>query len=226
MSVRTFIMNLKEPVSGRQFARMVGQSEGAVRKAAKNHSILDGRTADGKFIPEVAAREWGKIILPEYSGVKSPPVPVPKKNTAVSPKKTAVPKRKPVKEKPEPVTADEFLDEIMNEGEEIDVSPDEEPTELSDRSPKHEAERRTAIFKARMAELAYQEKKGEMIPRSKMKVLFEYGATIRSAVKNLRNVVLDDIIANANDRQVASMIFDEAVDKMLEELSDPEKLNL
>lgn len=214
-------MNLKEPVSGRQFAKMVGQSEGAVRKAAKNHSILEGRTADGKFIPEVAAREWGKMILPEYSNGNVSAAPK-KKPAAV--KKNAKPK--PAKEKPEPVTAEDFMDEIMSEDVDLEVSPDEEPGELNDNSPKHEAERRTAIFKARMAELAYLEKKGDMIPRSKMKVLFEYGANIRSAVKNLRNLVLDDIIANANDRQVASIILDEAIDKVLEELSDPEKLNL
>lgn len=205
---------------------MVGQAESAVRKAVARHSIVAGRTTDGKFIPEVAAREWGKVILPEFCGADVKSLPA---KPAVSVVKSTPAKRGPKpKDKPLPVTAEEFLNE--DDGELPDDITEEEisgdPMVLGKKSTKIDADRVQAIYKAKMAELAYQERKGEMIPRAKMKVLFEYGATVRSAIKNLRNIVLDDIIANAHDRQIASIIFDEAIDKVLEELSDPEKLNL
>lgn len=217
-------MDLKTPVSQRQFAKMVGQAESAVRKAIARQSIVKGRNADGKIIPEVAAAEWGKAILPEFGGqpatVRVRPVAVKKPLPAKRVYK--------LKEKPLPVTADEFLHEddadLPDDITEEEIEGD--PMELSEKSTKVDADRVQAIYKAKMAEIAYQKARGDLIPREKLKVLFEYGSTIRSSFKNLRNLVLDDIIANANDRQVASIIFDEAIDKILEELSDPEKLNL
>lgn len=219
------MLDLKTPVSQRQFAKMVGQAESAVRKAVSRQSIVAGRNADGKIIPEIAAREWGKVILPEFSGKPAKAIK-PKPAAVVKP---ALAKRGPKpKEKPLPVTADEFLheddDDLPDDITEEEIHGD--TMELSEKSSKADADRVQAIYKAKMAEIAYQKSRGDLIPREKLKVLFEYGANIRSAVKNLRNTVLDDIIANANDRQVASIIFDEAIDKTLEELSDPEKLNL
>ena len=59
-------MDLTKPVSGRELARLTGQSEGAVRKAKNRGSILNGLTANGKFIPSIASNEWGKPILKEF----------------------------------------------------------------------------------------------------------------------------------------------------------------
>ena len=59
-------MDLNKPVSGRELARLTGQSEGAVRKAKNRGSILQGLTADGKFIPAIACNEWGKPVLKEF----------------------------------------------------------------------------------------------------------------------------------------------------------------
>lgn len=226
--------DLKTPVSGRQFAKMVGQAESAVRKAVARQSIVAGRTPEGKFIPEVAAREWGKAILHEYGGSVSKPAPAVKQVVKSAKPKVVTLKPKPVKrgpkpkEKPLPITVEEFLaeddTELPNDLTDEEIHSD--PLELSERSTKVDADRVQAIYKAKMAEITYQKARGDLIPREKLKVLFEYGANIRSAIKNIPKLVLDDILANSHDRQVASIIFDEAIDKVLEELSDPEKLNL
>lgn len=206
-------MDLSKPVSGRQFAKMVGQSEGAVRKAVERHSILKGKNYDGKYIPEIASLEWGKPILEEFL---NGPVEIKKPEQKKTP-------AKPKLEKHDPVTAEDFVQEIMNEPlpkvskEEVESEPDEE---LSDSSPKHEAERKTAIYKAKMAELAYREKKGDMIPRSKIStILFGYGQEIRTSFEGLTNRVLDRILATEN-RHEAKRILDEEIYNILNEVSE------
>ena len=214
--------DLMKPVSGRQFARMVGQAESAVRKAAERKSINTGKNDQGKFIPLIAAREWGKTILPEFAGGVGVTFPEPAKPAAPAKPK---PQPKAIKLKPLiPTTPQELIDDEFDDDE--DPEDDIESGPLTDDSPKHEAERRTAIFKARTAELLYQEKKGEMIPRSKMRVLYEYGSQVRSAFEALPNKIIDDILANAEDRQAALRILVEGVHETLTKLADPEKLNL
>ena len=130
--------DLYAPVSGRQFGKMVGQTEGAVRKAKGRFSIIEGITADGKFIPIIAANEWGKEILPEFLNgtvqnmppkIEKPKVvkvekPKPEKiiiekpviEKSVEPKiekTTKPPKQK--KQKHEAETVEEIVAEIMHE---------------------------------------------------------------------------------------------------------------
>lgn len=227
MSVRTIMnpepIDLNTPVSNRLFAKMVGAAESAVRKAVARKSIVAGKTTDGKIIPAIASVEWGKAILPEYAGKTTQAKPAPIR--AVRP-----PKEKPkraVKEKPLPVTADDWLHD--DDGDLPSVTAEEvaaEPEEFNLNSSKIEADRRQAVYKAKMAELAYLERKGDMIPRSKLKVLFEYGANIRTSFEGLRQRLLDDILANAEDRQVAARLFDEEIHKTLTDLADPLRLNL
>ena len=90
-------VDLLKPVSGRQFAKMVGvSSDNAVRKAVVRGSILRGYIKSEKmFIPKIAADEWGKDILPEYGGQKPRNVPrmenkppTPKLKTEKNRKKT------------------------------------------------------------------------------------------------------------------------------------------
>lgn len=214
-------VDLKKPVSGRQFAKMVGQGETAVRKAVARGSILKGKTEDGKYIPMIAAREWGKEILPEFAGGVGVTFPPPAKSETKP--AAAKPKRSP-SAKDMPTTPQELIDmeDDPDDGDQDDI----ESGPLTENSPKHEAERRTAIFKAMTAELIYQEKKGEMIPRSKMRVLYEYGAQIRSVFEGLPSKVIDDMLAAAEDRPVALRILVEAIHDALNSLSDPEKLNM
>lgn len=134
------MIDLKSPVSGREFARMTGQTEGAVRKAIGRQSILRGIDSNGKIIPEIASKEWGKPILKSYlegintvekiaKPVKEKPVKIPKPKPVkiVKPKPIKIVIPAPVKKIPEPVkktyipkpekkeaeTFDEVVKEIM-----------------------------------------------------------------------------------------------------------------
>lgn len=213
-------MDLTKPVSLRQFAKMVGlSSDNSVRKAVERKSIDKGYNVTlKKIIPGIAAAEWGKEILPEFldaaSVASKPAAPKPKIKTT---------------NKPDPVTAEDFVKEMMDEpveevSEEEIAAADEIP--ISGGMTKVEAERKIAVAKARMAELAFKEKNGEMIPRSKLTVLFEYGSNIRSALEALSDRILDDVLAHADDRQAAKRILDEEIYKTLNDLADPTRLTL
>lgn len=201
------MFDLKTPVSGRQFAKMVGRAESAVRKARDRQSIIEGFTADGKFIPEIAAREWGVEILSEFGGsVSKTPTPIKIK-----------PSKPSKKEKPDPVTADEFINEMMHEPvakvsqEEIDEFDEHFEIEVSEGTSKVEAERQIAIFKAKMARLAYEEKKGTMINIEKLKVIYEHGALLRSEIEGIPDRIIDEVLANAEDRKAAKRILVEEI---------------
>lgn len=232
-------MDFTLPVSGREFARMVGLSEGAVRKAIAADSIVDGRTPEGKIIPYIAAREWGKEFDIDYiKGVdikrqkkkkelppkvvrvkpviekKDEPVPVKKIKPA------PVKKTKPIKEKPIPITADDFLDEDDDLPEISNDELNEADLPFNEKSSKREADRRQAIYKAKMAELAYSERKGEMIPFAKLdKLLFGYGSEIRATFEALPAQVIDKIRA-CNDRPEALRVLQDAVHDALNLLTD------
>lgn len=217
-------MNLLEPVSGRKFAEMVGQSEGAVRKASARQSILKGKTADGKYIPSVASAEWGKPILEKFMSSENIndlyKKAINKLEGAAAVEKII---NKYKKEKKEPETADEFIAEIMSEPlprvskKEVDAEP---AGPLDENSPKAEAERKTAIFKAKMAELAYNEKKGNSIPKDKVKnILFAYGQEIRVSMEGMSNRVLDRILAT-DTRHEAKRVFDEEIHQTLVNIAE------
>lgn len=208
--------NLKTPVSGRQFAKMVGKAESAVRKARDRQSIVEGVTPDGKFIPEIAAREWGISILPEFGG-KEISAPVVKKTT--KPAKIKI-------EKPDPVTADDFVNEMMHEmvpkvsKKEIEEFDEDEEQEMSEGTTKVEAERRIAIYKAKMAELAYKEKKGILVSIEKLKSVYEYGVQMRTDLEGIPDRIIDEVLANAEDRKAAKRILTEEIYTTLNRLSE------
>ncbi len=231
-------MDLKTPVSIRQFAKMVGRAESAVRKARDRQSISEGVTTDGKLIPEIAAREWGVEILPKFGGqpaklvsVKKPDIgntdTVVKRDTPKLVKivKEKKPARKPALKK-QPTTADEFVEEMMHElsvkitQEEVDNFDDEEEGEISEGTTKVEAERRIAIYKAKMAELAYKEKQKQLVDVSVVNTaLFSFGAEIRSAVEGITNRSIDKILA-VGSRHEAKRILDEEIYDTLNLLAD------
>lgn len=224
-------MDITTPVSGRQFAKMVGQAESAVRKAVSRQSIVAGRNAAGKFIPEIAAREWGKVLIMDCDGNPIASGPVKQVRQVVKPttvKSARVSKPVPIKrgpkpkEKPLPVTADEFLHE--DDGElPTDITDDEihgDTMELSEKSSKVDADRVQAIYKAKMAELAYLERRGDMIPFAKVdKVLFLYGGEIRNIFEALPVQVIDEI-RSKKERHEALRVLNEAVNNALEILTD------
>ena len=207
-------MDLNQPVSGRELARLTGQSEGAVRKARDRQSIIKGLTSDGKYIPLIASEEWGKPILPEFLGAKKKPV---KKEVSVKP---IVLK----KQKKEPETIDEIFDEIMSEklpaAEADDLDDETVSAELDDVIPKTEAERITSVLKAKILQITYAEKKGQLVPIEKVNsVLFGYGQEIRNAVEGITNRCIDNILSTET-RNEAKRILDDEIYNTLMLLSD------
>lgn len=229
-------MDLNTPVSGRQFAKMVGQAESAVRKAKTRGSIIKGITDDGKFIPSVAANEWGKSILPEFGGSVKKTVEV-KKTVPVEKK---IPKRTTTnetsfeiqagikaskKQKKEPETIEEFVDEIMHErlpsAKADDLDDETVSEELDDRIQKPEAERVTAVLKAKILQITYAEKKGELVPIDKVNsVLFGYGQEIRNAFESVPDRIIDRILSVAEKRHEARKILVDEIHNTLELLAD------
>lgn len=215
-------MDLKNPVSNRQFAKMVGRAESAVRKAKERQSILEGVTADGKLIPEIAAREWGVEILTEFGGTSA----VGKTDIRPVVKRDIPPvSKKPVREKKEPVTADDYVNEMMHDPvpkvskKEIAEFDEQEEGGISEGTSKVEAERRIAIYKAKMAELAYNEKKGTLISIDKLKVVYDYGSQMRTDLEGIPDRAIDEILANAEDRKAAKKILVEEIYDTLNRLS-------
>ena len=207
---------------------MVGQSEGAVRKAISRCSIVEGLTADKKIIPITASNEWGKAILPEFLNAPVKKIiEKPKRAVTVVPVAKSVKKptiKKPVKkEKPEPTNFEEVVKQAMSEklphvsDEEIDALFEEtDPDDVT----KPEAERQAAIVKVKILRLSYEEKRGQMVPITKVNtVLFGYGQEIRTAVEGMPNRVLDKIIG-ATNRHEAKKIFEREIYETLNLLAD------
>lgn len=223
-------MDLNAPVSARQFAKMVGiASDNAVRKAVERGSILRGYNKETKkFIPAVAAAEWGKDILPEYLSASTPA------------KRPGVHKAKP---RPAAITADQVVSEVLKEklapqkktpfinpddfGDDLDFEDDEErddddPNWIS----KPEAERRTAIHKSEILQIALAEKRGQLIPKEKIStILFGYGQEIRVSFEGLTNRVLDRVLA-AETRNEAKRILDEEIHATLTALAEITNRNI
>jgi len=219
-------MDLNKPVSGRELARLTGQSEGAVRKAKNRGSILKGLTADGKFIPSIASNEWGKPILKEFLSehieIKKPVVkkPIPVKSIPA-----------PKKPKKEAETIEEVVEEIMHEKLPIaaadDLTDETVSEELDDKIQKPEAERITSVLKAKILQITYAEKKGELVPIDKVNsVLYGYGQEIRNAFESVPDRIIDRILAVAEKRHEARKILVDEIHATLELLADINTRNL
>ncbi len=209
-------MNLNEPVSGRQFAKMVGQAESAVRKAVQRGSIVKGVTAEKKYIPLVASNEWGKMILPEYLDVEN--YEKTSKNIKPAPVKKTLTKKKTTPAKKEPQTAEEVVAEIMSDPV-IELSDDEinedVDGDLDDKILKPEAERITAILKAKILQLALKEKQGKLLPVDKVNsVLFGYGQEIRNTFEALPAQVIDRLRACDNRHEALRVLTDAIFDAL------------
>lgn len=214
-------MDLNIPVSGRQFAKMVGQSEGAVRKAVERGSIVKGYTADKKLIPLIASNEWGKPILADFLDAEN----LRDTTAGIKIKKTAPVKKSPApkKQKKEPQTADEVVAELMDDplphlsDDEINEDVDQD---LDDKILKPEAERITAILKAKVLQLVLKEKQGKLVPIDKVNsVLFGYGQEIRNTFEALPAQVIDRIRA-CDNRHEALRVLNDAIFDALNLLAD------
>ena len=223
-------------ISYSHFARLTGTSEGAVRKAILRGSICKGVNLDLKKIDaEVASLEWGKPILKEFLvGQKQPATKTDL--VKVAPVKKTIPVKTPVKkialekivvkrEKKQPETIQEFVDEIMHEklpsAKADDLDDETVSQDLDSYIDKPEAERITSVLKAKILQITYAEKKGELLPIDKVNsVLFGYGQEIRNAFESVPDRVIDKILAVADKRHEARRILADEIQDTLELLAD------
>lgn len=224
-------MDLTKPVSGRELARLTGQSEGAVRKAKNRGSILKGLTADGKFIPSVASNEWGKPILQEFLSpenikeVFDKSMRILKISASIEKKTPSVKTTVPKKQKKEAETIEEVVEEIMHEklptAEADDLTDETVSADFDGYIDKPEAERVTAVLKAKILQITYKEKQGQLVPIDKVNsVLFGYGQEIRSAFESVPDRIIDRILAVAEKRHEARKILVDEIHSTLELLAD------
>jgi hypothetical protein len=223
-------MDLNKPVSGRELARLTGQSEGAVRKAKNRGSILNGLTADGKFIPAIASNEWGKPILKEFLSesveVKKPAVKAIKKRVTTDKTSYEHHGYNPFKkQKKEAETIEEFVEEIMHEklpsAKADDLDDETVSADFDGYIDKPEAERVTAVLKAKILQITYKEKQGQLVPIDKVNsVLFGYGQEIRNAFESVPDRIIDRILAVAEKRHEARKILVDEIHSTLELLAD------
>jgi uncharacterized protein (DUF2267 family) len=216
-------MDLNKPVSGRELARLTGQSEGAVRKAKNRGSILKGLTSDGKYFPLIASNEWGKPILKEF--LTDAEIVTEFKKITASKKSVSVKTTVPKKQKKEAETIEEVVEEIMHErlptAEADDLTDETVSEELDDRIQKPEAERVTAVLKAKILQITYKEKQGQLVPIDKVNsVLFGYGQEIRNAFESVPDRIIDRILAVAEKRHEARKILVDEIHNTLELLAD------
>lgn len=208
-------------ISYSHFARLTGTSEGAVRKAIVRGSISKGVDLSLKKINAyIASNEWGKPILKEFLSesieVKKPVVKKP-----ISVKPIPVPK----KPKKEAETIEEVIDEIMHEklpsADADDLADETVSADLDGYIDKPEAERVTAVLKAKILQIAYKEKQGQLVPIDKVNsVLFGYGQEIRNAFERIPDRIIDRILAVAEKRHEARKILVDEIHGTLELLAD------
>lgn len=213
-------MDLTKPVSGRELARLTGQSEGAVRKAKNRGSILNGLTSDGKFIPAIACKEWGKPVLKEF--LNEPVELADKPAVKPNPKTRPI---KPIKQKKEPEKFEDIAEEIMHEklpsANADDLDDETVSEELYGGIQKPEAERVTAVLKAKILQITYKEKQGQLVPIDKVNsVLFGYGQEIRNSFESMPDRIIDKILSVADKRHEAKKIMSDEIHNTLELLAD------
>lgn len=171
---------VEEPVSYRKFAAMVGQSEGAVRKAVNRESIKEGLVTVGdgkKIIPSVAACEWGKELI--KTEVETPAESAPAMPAEV---------------------VDSPAAEIYTPVDEVDPEESAEDAELRKKIPKGttktEADRMLSVLKAEKAQLELDALRGTLVSKELVQQnLTEMGIVIRDTFMNLPARSLDEIVA-------------------------------
>lgn len=219
--------SMYKSISYSHFARLTGTSEGAVRKAIIRGSISKGVDLSLKKINAyIASNEWGKPILKEFLTddeivTEFKKITAPKKSASV--KSISVPVQK--KQKKEAETIEEFVEEIMNEklptANSDDLDDETVSEELDDRIQKPEAERVTAVLKAKILQITYKEKQGQLVPIDKVNsVLFGYGQEIRNAFESVPDRIIDRILAVSNKRHEAKKILEEEIYDTLKLLAD------
>jgi hypothetical protein len=201
----------EERVSIREYARRIGVSDTAVRKAIKSDKIIKGLVRDYNgnplIIPDVATEEWRlsrDITHVKTVSAKLDTVPKPK------PQKEKVQKSKPQKVNPQAlakIESETFQEDPISKMENSLVA----------------AKRAQAVYKAKMMELEMKQKQGLLVDKKLVySALFDAGKELRQAFEALPDRWIDQIISAAKDRNKAHLILTDAIQEVLGRLSDIE----
>lgn len=88
------------------------------------------------------------------------------------------------------------------------------------------AKRARAVFQAKLAELDYKERTGELVKRDEVyKALFSYGQRVRDALLAVPDKTIDNILA-AKTRNESHLLLLNAISDALEKLSNGDGLNV
>lgn len=206
-------MSEAKGVSIRQFAKVVGVSESAVRKAIAAGKIVDSIDLTNPKRPLIhavsAAKEWGRNYDPSYERtekvtenikIEKDVVPAVKKNPAPQKKKTQI---------------EEEHDEVPNL-----PHPAQGGRSLAD------IKRQTAEVKLRLAAVELKQKQGQLVDKDLVfRSLFAAGQEMRTAMQAIPDRVIDSILA-AKDRNSAHVILYEEITNALERLHEIYKRGL
>lgn len=200
----------EERVSIREYARRIGVSDTAVRKAIKSDKIIKGLVRDQNgnplIIPTIATEEWR--LSRDITHVKTVSA---KLDTALKPKpkpqKGSVQKSKPQRTEPQPKAK-------------LEPEPFEDPISKMENSLVA-AKRAQAVYKAKMMELEMKQKQGLLVDKKLVySALFDAGKELRQAFEALPDRWIDQIISASKDRNKAHLILTDAIQEVLGRLSD------
>jgi hypothetical protein len=194
-----------EFLSFRKFADRVGASEAAVRKAIKAGKISEAcidrsNTKRPKIHFAKGRDEWAKNFTPEKiqnqklaDSLSGKPLPT---------KAAEVEEKAP--EKPEEES------EVDESGELI----------VKNSAPYQESLRVAQLFKAKSAQLEYNERRGRLVEKDAVyKEYYAIAQSVRSAMQGIPDKIIDHIIAAGNDRPEAHRLLYNEITEALEGLS-------
>lgn len=195
-------------ISIREYARLLGVSDTAVKKAYTSGKIIKGIVYPGGkerpyVLPEIANQEWGSNFNPSKGG----------DNTHVieSLEKQSESKLTSSKNKKNTKSDDTITDEELGSNPDLD-----ENTTLT------EAMRIQAIYKAKMLKLEYDEHESSLIDKKEIDgKLFNLGKEIRVGLENLPGQIVDNVMAATNRNEsliIMKTAIQEAVIKIVERL--------
>ena len=193
---------MESTISIREYARRIGVTEAAVRRAIRTGKIVKGIIPNVKngrpmVIQSIADREWAA----SYTG-KTNAAPILKErfgfNDAGTPQASAVSITLPTN----------------NEEEQDNLGAISNPRTMRD------AQLKEQIYKANMAEIKYNEALGKLVKKEAVyKKFFEFGTQVREAMQSIPDRVIDLILASSS-RNEAHEILSAELSRALDTLSN------
>lgn len=193
-------MSENRGVSIREFARIVGVSDMAVRKAIASGKIVESidytNPQRPKIDPVKAAKEWGKNYDPSYERTEKV-----SESISVGASKASKPRE-----------ADTGIPNLPH--------PSEGGRSLAD------IKRQTAEVKLRLAAVELKQKQGHLVDKDLVfRSLFTAGQEMRTALQTVPDRCIDAILS-ANDRNEAHVILYTEITNALERLHEIYKRGL